>query len=76
MLESGEGGGAGELSSRNALRCTVLARSSGRPLVRVELDAGDAALVALVTCASSEELRLEPGTIVTARFKATAVRIC
>ena len=76
VLERGEGGGAAEVSSRNALRCTVLSRSAGRPLVRVELDAGDAALVALVTSASSEELRLEPGTIVTARFKATAVRIC
>ena len=76
VLERGDGVGAAEVSSRNALRCTVLSRSAGRPLVRVELDAGDAALVALVTSAASEQLRLEPGTIVTARFKATAVRVC
>ena len=76
VLERGERGREGDVSSRNALRCTVLSRSAGRPLVRVELEAGDAALVALVTTAASEELRLEPGTIVTARFKATAVRIC
>jgi molybdopterin-binding protein len=76
VLERGEGGGSGDVSSRNALRCTVVSLSAGRPLVRVELEAGDAALVALVTSASREELRLERGTVVTARFKATAVRIC
>ena len=76
VLERGEGSAGVEVSSRNALRCTILSRGAGRPLVRVELDAGDAALVALVTSAAAEELRLEPGSVVTARFKATAVRIC
>lgn len=64
------------VSSRNAIPCTVTSRSSGGPLVRVELDAGAATLVALVTARAAEELALQPGATIVARFKATAVRIC
>lgn len=76
VLDRGDPADPRDVSSRNALRCTVVSRSGGKPLVRVELETAGRTLVALVTSAASDELRLESGATVTARFKATAVRIC
>ena len=61
-------------SARNLLAGVVAARDAEGPLVRVGLDCG-VRLVALVTRASAETLRLAPGRRVCALVKAQAVRL-
>ena len=61
-------------SARNLLAGTVASRSDEGPLVRVALECG-VRLVALVTRASAEALRLAPGRRVAALVKAQSVRL-
>lgn len=61
-------------SARNLLRGRVKQILPGGPLVRVVLDCGFI-LVALVTRSSAQAMRLEPGAVITATFKASAVHI-
>jgi molybdate transport system ATP-binding protein len=61
-------------SARNLLSGVVAARSDEGPLVRVSVDCG-VRLVALVTRASADRLRLAPGRPVTALVKAPSVRL-
>jgi molybdate transport system ATP-binding protein len=61
-------------SARNLLAGVVSARTDEGPLVRVVVDCG-APLVALVTRASAEALRLAPGRRVAALVKAPAVKL-
>jgi molybdate transport system ATP-binding protein len=61
-------------SARNLLAATVTARSDEGALVRITLDCGTR-LVALVTRASADRLRLAPGQAVAALVKAPAVRL-
>lgn len=69
-LESGTAAG----SARNRLAARVVAVHPGSPLLRVELDAGFS-LSALITRPAAEELRLAPGTQVTAVIKTPAVHL-
>ncbi len=69
-----EPAGGPSTSARNHLAATVTSLTVEGPLVRVTLDAG-ARLVALVTRASAERLRLAPGVPVAALVKAQAVRL-
>jgi molybdate transport system ATP-binding protein len=61
-------------SARNLLAGVVAARTDEGPLVRVVVDCG-ASLVALVTRASAETLRLAPGRRIAALVKAPAVKL-
>ncbi len=61
-------------SAQNLIAGTIAARADEGPLVRVKVDCG-APLVALVTRASAERLRLVPGRAVAALVKAQAVRL-
>jgi molybdate transport system ATP-binding protein len=61
-------------SAQNRLAGTVAARRDEGPLVRITVECG-VRLVALVTRASAERLRLRPGERVSAVVKAPAVRI-
>jgi molybdate transport system ATP-binding protein len=61
-------------SARNLLAGVVAARTDEGPLVRVVVDCG-ASLVALVTRASAETLRLGPGRRIAALVKAPAVKL-
>jgi molybdate transport system ATP-binding protein len=62
-------------SPRNLLPGTVSALTPGGPLLRVDLDCAGVPLVAYVTGAAGEDLRLAPGTTVTAVVKTTAVHL-
>ncbi len=61
-------------SPRNSVQGTVRSVALIGPLVRVEM-VGAANLVAEITPAAQRELDLQPGSPVTATFKASAVRI-
>jgi molybdate transport system ATP-binding protein len=61
-------------SAQNHLRGTVTARRDEGPLVRITIACG-VSLVALVTRASAERLRLAPGAPVRAAVKAPSVRV-
>jgi len=61
-------------SARNHLRAAITRIAPEGPLQRVELECGFP-LVALVTGHAREELKLEPGAIITAAVKATAVHL-
>lgn len=61
-------------SARNVLPGVVTGRSEEGPLVRIRLDCG-VPLVALITRASAEALRLEPGHRAAAMVKVPAVRL-
>lgn len=61
-------------SARNRLRARVVRVQLASPLVCVELDAGFP-LFALVTRSASEELDLQPGSVVTAVIKAPSVHL-
>lgn len=61
-------------SARNAFPGTVLRIVPKGPFLKVDLDCGFS-LSAFVTRRSLEELHLEPGSPVTAAFKATAVHL-
>ncbi len=71
VLESLDGH---DSSARNRLAGTVAARRDEGPLVRVTVECG-LPLVALVTRASAERLRLVAGARVSAAVKASAVRL-
>jgi molybdate transport system ATP-binding protein len=62
------------VSAQNLLRGTVAQRTDEGPLVRVRIDCG-VPLVALVTRASAERLRLVPGRPVAALVKAPSVKL-
>jgi molybdate/tungstate transport system ATP-binding protein len=63
-------------SARNSFSATVTGVSAGGSVRRVELDVSGTQMVAVVTASAVAELRLAPGSIVTASFKATAVHLC
>jgi molybdate transport system ATP-binding protein len=63
-----------ESSAQNRLAGTVAARRDEGPLVRITVECG-VQMVALVTRASAERLRLVPGERVSAVVKAPSVRI-
>lgn len=63
-----------ESSAQNRLRGKVAVRRDEGPLVRITVDCG-LMLVALVTRASAERLRLAPGQPVSAAVKAPSVRV-
>jgi molybdate transport system ATP-binding protein len=67
-------GESGETSALNRFDVRVIAVVPAGALVRVRLD-GDAPLAALVTHESVRRLSLAPGTRVSARLKATALRV-
>jgi molybdate transport system ATP-binding protein len=66
--------GGPETSARNRLPGAVAARRDEGPLVRITVECG-VPLVALVTRASAERMRLVPGQRVLALVKAPSVRI-
>ncbi len=61
-------------SARNSLHGRIQRLTPQGPLVRVEVDCGIPVL-ALITRASAQEMRLKEGLEVTASFKATAVHL-
>ena len=65
---------SGHASTRNHLAARVVSIASEGPIERVTLDCGFA-LDALITRRSREELRLAPGTPITAAIKATSVHL-
>ena len=65
---------AGDLSARNLFYATVAERRDEPGLARVRLH-GVVDVAALVTRVAAEQLELEPGTRVTVRVKATALRV-
>ncbi len=67
-------GPLGHLSARNAIACRVAALEPSSSGIRVRLD-GPFPLVALLTRAAADELRLAPGAQVTALFKSSAVHL-
>ena len=62
-----------KLSARNQIPATVTAITSGEATANVELDAGGVRLVASITIEAANELKLEPGSQVTAVIKASDV---
>ena len=69
------GGGAIELSARNQLRGKVVSISGDGIMAEVRLDIGGQELVAIITRASAERLRVRVGEEVLAVIKSTEVMI-
>ena len=65
-----------DASARNVLRGAVLELMEEGALMRVTVGLGATTLVAVITRASAEEMRLVVGEQITASIKATAVHIC
>ncbi len=65
---------ADHTSARNTFSCKIVSMSSQGQLVRVILG-GALPVLALITQKSSDEMGLEPGKLVYASFKATALHI-
>jgi molybdopterin-binding protein len=63
------------LSARNQIGARVTAVTRGEATANVELDAGGVRLVASITIEAANELRLAPGSEVTAIVKASDVII-
>ena len=63
------------LSARNQIGARVTAVTRGEATANVELDAGGVRLVASITVEAANELRLSPGSEVTAIVKASDVII-
>jgi molybdopterin-binding protein len=63
------------LSARNQIRARVTGVTRGEATANVELDAGGVRLVASITIEAANELRLAPGSEVTAIVKASDVII-
>ena len=63
------------LSARNQISARVTAVTRGEATANVELDAGGVRLVASITVEAANELRLSPGSEVTAIVKASDVMI-
>jgi molybdopterin-binding protein len=61
------------LSARNQIPATVTAVTAGEATANVELDAGGSRLVASITVEAANELKLAPGSQVTAIIKASDV---
>lgn len=62
-----------KLSARNQIPATVTAINSGEAIANVELNAGGVRLVASITLEAVNELKLDPGSQVTAIIKASDV---
>jgi len=62
-----------KLSARNQIPATVTAITAGEATANVELDAGGVRLVASITVEAANELKLVPGSEVTAVIKASDV---
>jgi len=62
-----------KLSARNQIPATVTAVTSGEATANVVLDAGGSRLVASITVEAAKELKLAPGSQVTAIIKASDV---
>ena len=62
-----------KLSARNQIPATVTAINSGEAIANVELNAGGVRLVASITIEAANELKLNPGSQVTAIIKASDV---
>jgi molybdopterin-binding protein len=63
------------LSARNQISARVTGITRGEATANVELDAGGVRLVASITIEAANELRLSPGSEVTAIVKASDVII-
>ena len=63
------------LSARNQIRARVTGVTRGEATANIELDAGGVRLVASITIEAANELRLAPGSEVTAIVKASDVII-
>jgi molybdopterin-binding protein len=63
------------LSARNQISARVTGVTRGEAIANVELDAGGVRLVASITIEAANELRLAPGSEVTAIVKASDVII-
>ena len=61
------------LSARNQIRARVTGVTRGEATANIELDAGGVRLVASITIEAANELRLAPGSEVTAIVKASDV---
>jgi molybdopterin-binding protein len=61
------------LSARNQIPATVTAITAGEATANIELDAGGSRLVASITVEAANELKLAPGSQVTAIIKASDV---
>jgi molybdopterin-binding protein len=61
------------LSARNQIPATVTAITAGEATANIELDAGGSRLVASITVEAANELKLAPGSRVTAIIKASDV---
>ncbi len=64
----------GMTSARNRLSGRITRMTPSGPLVRVFIDCG-VPVVALITRGSANDMKLEPGQVVNATFKATAVHL-
>jgi molybdopterin-binding protein len=62
-----------KLSARNQIPATVIAVTAGEATANVELDASGTRLVASITVEAANELKLTPGSQVTAVIKASDV---
>jgi molybdopterin-binding protein len=62
-----------KLSARNQIPATVTAITSGEATANIELDASGSRLVASITVEAANELKLAPGSKVTAVIKASDV---
>ena len=62
-----------KLSARNQIPATVAAITAGEATANVELNAGGVRLVASITIEAANELKLNPGSQVTAIIKASDV---
>ena len=62
-----------KLSARNQIPATVTAITAGEAIANVELNAEGVRLVASITVEAASELKLNPGSQVTAIIKASDV---
>jgi molybdopterin-binding protein len=62
-----------KLSARNQIPATVTAITAGEAIANVELNAEGVRLVASITVEAANELKLNPGSQVTAIIKASDV---
>jgi molybdopterin-binding protein len=62
-----------KLSARNQIPATVTAITAGEAIANVELNAGGVRLVASITVEAANDLKLNPGSQVTAIIKASDV---
>ncbi|HEX3711983.1 MAG TPA: TOBE domain-containing protein [Trebonia sp.] len=64
-----------KLSARNQIPATVTAITAGEATANIELDASGSRLVASITVEAANELKLAPGSKVTAVIKASDVML-